>query len=255
MSAGFQAVLWNRQKKWYDIIFTAIILVYIVTFFTVNSFLYPTITAETMLIRSFGTLAVMMLHIILSIGPLARISSKFTVLLYNRRHLGVTLFLVASVHALFSILQFHANGNINPILSVFVSNRHYDSFLYFPFQTLGFAAYLILMLMAFTSHDFWLSVLSPKIWKTLHLLVYIAYVLIILHILLGVVQLESSPVYFTMILAGVLWLGTIHVYAAYKEWKFDRQKNTINDGWINVCQQCQNDFCRRRADCHFQVWQ
>jgi methionine sulfoxide reductase heme-binding subunit len=235
MSAGFKAVLWNKQKKWYDIVFVSGILLYLLIYFTVNLLLYPTITFETILIRSFGTLAIILLHIILSIGPLSRINPKFLVLLYNRRHLGVAMFLIASVHALFSIFQFHANGNINPVLSVFVSNTHYSSFIYFPFQTLGFAAYIILMLMAFTSHDFWLSVLSPKVWKTLHILVYLAYFLLILHVLLGVIQLENSPVYFVILLLGVAWITTLHVYAGYKEWKFDNQKHTITDGWIKVC--------------------
>jgi nitrite reductase/ring-hydroxylating ferredoxin subunit/DMSO/TMAO reductase YedYZ heme-binding membrane subunit len=235
MSAGFQAILWNKQKKCYDIIFVSAILLYLTVYFTINTLLYPTITFETMLIRSFGTLALVMLHIILSIGPLARLNNKFLVLLYNRRHLGVTMFLMASVHALFSIFQFHANGNISPILSVFVSNTHYNSFIYFPFQTLGFAAYIILMLMAFTSHDFWLSVLSPKVWKTLHILVYLAYLLLILHVLLGVIQLENSPIYFVMLLLGVLWLACLHVYAAYKENKFDNRKLIEKEGWVKVC--------------------
>jgi methionine sulfoxide reductase heme-binding subunit len=235
MSAGFQAILWNRQKKWYDIIFVSIVLIYLVSYFTINIIFYPSITFETMLIRSFGTLAIIMLHVILSIGPLARVNKKFLVLLYNRRHLGVTMFLVASVHALFSIFQFHANGNINPILSIFVSNTHYNSFIYFPFQTLGFVAYIILVLMAFTSHDFWLSVLTPKIWKTLHIFIYLAYLLLILHILLGIVQLENAPVYFLMLLLGVLWLAVIHMYAGYKEYNFDEKKNVANEGWVKVC--------------------
>ena len=235
MSAGFQAVLWNRQKIRYDIVLASLILVYIGAFFGINTWLYPTITFETMLIRSFGTLALLMLHVILSIGPLARLNKKFLVLLYNRRHFGVTMFLVASVHALFSILQFHGNGNINPILSIFLSNTHYNSFLFFPFQTLGFFAYLILMLMAFTSHDFWLSVLSPKVWKTLHILVYLAYFLLILHVLLGVIQLESSPIYYLMLWIGVVWISILHVIAGFKEWKFDQQQKQLdNEGWVYV---------------------
>jgi cytochrome bd-type quinol oxidase subunit 2 len=87
MSAGFKAILWNRQKKWYDIIFVSVILLYMLAFFSINTVLYPTITVETMLIRSFGTLALIMLHVILSIGPLSRINRKFLILLYNRRHL------------------------------------------------------------------------------------------------------------------------------------------------------------------------
>ncbi len=235
MSANFTAILWNKQKKWYDITFGAIIVSYLICYFSLNTVLYPTITFETMLIRSFGTLAFLMLHVILSIGPLARLDNRFLVLLYNRRHLGVTMFIVASVHALFSLFQFHSNGNIHPLLSLFLSNKHYDSFIYFPFQTLGFGAYLILMLMAFTSHDFWLGVLSPKIWKSLHIMVYIAYFLLVLHVLLGVIELENSPIYFSILLLGVLWLVGLHVFAGLKEWRFDNMKNVVEDGWVKVC--------------------
>ncbi len=235
MSAGFQSILWNRQKKWYDFILAAAILLYLIVYFTINTVLYPSITFETMLIRSFGTLAIIMLHVILSIGPLSRINNKFLLLLYNRRHLGVTMFLMASVHALFSIFQFHANGNINPLLSIFTSNTHYNSFIYFPFQTLGFLSYIILMLMAFTSHDFWLHVLSPRVWKTLHIFVYLAYLLLILHVLLGVIQLENSPVYYVMLLLGVVWIAAIHVYAGYKEYVFDKRKKIEDQGWVKVC--------------------
>ena len=43
--------------------------------------------------------------------------------------------------------------------------------------------------MAATSHDFWLHNLSPYVWKSLHMGVYVAYGLLVLHVLLGVVQL------------------------------------------------------------------
>jgi hypothetical protein len=50
-------------------------------------------------IRAFGTCAFLMLSLILCIGPLARLNPRFLPLLYNRRHFGVLMFLVASVHA------------------------------------------------------------------------------------------------------------------------------------------------------------
>jgi nitrite reductase/ring-hydroxylating ferredoxin subunit/catechol 2,3-dioxygenase-like lactoylglutathione lyase family enzyme len=155
---------------------------------------------------------------------------------FNRRHLGVSMFLAASVHAGYSLYQFHGNGNIHPLLSLFLSNTHYHSFIFFPFQTLGFAAYLILMLMAFTSHDFWLTVLSPRVWKSLHVMVYIAYALLVLHVVLGVLQLEDAPFYYILTMAGALLVATLHCIAAYREWRFDRreQRNEA-DAWVPVC--------------------
>jgi sulfoxide reductase heme-binding subunit YedZ len=142
------------------------------------------------------------------------------------------MFLCAAVHAGFSLIWFHAYGNILPLLSLFLSNTHYDSFIFFPFQTLGFFAFLILMLMAFTSHDFWLNTLSPRIWKSLHMLVYLAYALLVLHVALGVIQLESSPVLFGFLIVGLVWLCVIHLTAARKEWKKDYTESANADEFI-----------------------
>ena len=60
-----------------------------------------------------------------------------------------------------------------------------------PFQPFGFFALVILFLMAATSHDFWLN-LSAPVSKTLHMLVYTAYALLVLHVTFGVLQGEGS---------------------------------------------------------------
>src|SRR5436190_12761239 len=122
MSASYQAVGWNRQKKIYDWIIFGFCVIYLAIFISLNLAFNPQYTFETVLIRSTSTLAVLLLHVILSIGPLCRINKKFLPLLYNRRHLGVTMFTVALVHGGFSIFQFHALGNTNPFVSLFISN-------------------------------------------------------------------------------------------------------------------------------------
>lgn len=174
MSASYQGVLWNRQKRIYDFVLWSFIAVYIALFAFLNYRFDPRITPETLFIRATGTLALLMLHVILSIGPLARIDKRFLILLYNRRHLGVSMFLVAGTHGVFNLAQFHSMGNVNPFVSLFSSNMHYTSFINFPFQVLGFFALLILFMMAATSHDFWLNTLTPRLWKSLHMLVYVA---------------------------------------------------------------------------------
>jgi DMSO/TMAO reductase YedYZ heme-binding membrane subunit len=165
MSVGYAAVGWNRQKKIYDWLIFGFCMLYLLTFATLTTIFNPDYTFETLLIRSTSTLAVLLLHIILSIGPLARLNKKFLPLLYNRRHLGVTMFCIAAVHGVFSILQFHTLGN--PFVSLFTSNTNFNpiaigSVASFPFQSLGFFALIILFLMAITSHDFWLHNLSPR---------------------------------------------------------------------------------------------
>jgi methionine sulfoxide reductase heme-binding subunit len=236
MSVSYQAVGWNRQKRIYDFILLGFCFIYLVLFITFTLVFNPEATFETLLIRSTSTLALLLLHLILCIGPLCRISPKFLPLLYNRRHVGVTMFCFAAVHGIFSIIQFHALGDINPIVSLFTSNTRFDAAASFPFQALGFVALLILFLMAITSHDFWLHHLTPKVWKTLHIMVYLAYFLVIMHVMLGVIQYETHPVYIVIIIAGTLTTGVLHVITGIKEHIKDRKRFRLEqDGFVKVC--------------------
>jgi nitrite reductase/ring-hydroxylating ferredoxin subunit/DMSO/TMAO reductase YedYZ heme-binding membrane subunit len=236
MSAGYTAVGWNRQKKLYDWLIFGFCVLYLLTFVIVTAFINPDYTFETVLIRSSSTLAVLLLHVILSIGPLARKNKKFLPVLYNRRHLGVTMFCVAAVHGVFSIIQFHSLGNVNPFVSLFTSNTNFFSLSGFPYQSLGFFALIILFLMAITSHDFWLHNLSPKVWKTLHMFVYLAYFLIVMHVMLGVIQYETHPVFVLLVSAGALWLISLHLMAGRREVKKDKEKfDLVKEGFVNVC--------------------
>ncbi|MDY8134552.1 Rieske 2Fe-2S domain-containing protein [Aquimarina sp. 2201CG5-10] len=236
MGVNYQPVLWNRNKKIYDKWIAISMLIYLVSFIGVTILTNSETSAETLIIRAFGTLAIALLHIILAIGPLARINTRFLPLLYNRRHLGVSMFLAALVHGGFSIFQFHSLGNVNPIYAVFTSNMDYGSIANFPFQVLGFLALIILFLMAATSHDFWLKNLSPKTWKRLHMMVYFAYSLIILHVFLGAFQQQPSLWSIAVLSIGFLTIAGLHITTAIKETKVDKSKTEqVEDGWEYVC--------------------
>jgi nitrite reductase/ring-hydroxylating ferredoxin subunit/DMSO/TMAO reductase YedYZ heme-binding membrane subunit len=157
-----------------------------------------------------------MLHIILCIGPLAQIDRRFLPLLYNRRHLGVTMCCVALIHGVLTIVQFHTLGNVDPLVSVFTANPNYVAFSRFPFEVFGFFALIILLLMASTSHDFWLKNLSPKVWKAMHMMVYFAYAMLVAHVMLGVIQLEKSPVLITVVGIGMCTVIGLQVTGAIK---------------------------------------
>ena len=51
---------------------------------------------------------------------------------------------------------------------------------------------VILFVMAATSHDFWLANLTAPVWKALHMLVYVAYALLVGHVALGSLRPERS---------------------------------------------------------------
>ncbi|MCB0852941.1 MAG: ferric reductase-like transmembrane domain-containing protein [Bacteroidetes bacterium] len=237
MGVTYQAIGWNRQKKMYDWTMLALIGLYLGCFITLNVLFRPEITPETLIIRAAGSLALVILHIILIIGPLARLDSRFLPLLYNRRHLGVTMFLFAAIHGIFSLIQFHALGSVNPIVSLFTSNTHYGQLANFPFQTLGFFALIILFLMAATSHDFWLNNLNPKVWKSLHMMVYLAYGLIIMHVMLGVVQAENS-IWSPMLMGfGMMIIIGLHLAAGSREMrKTPNVSNERRSQYVEVCE-------------------
>src|SRR5437870_2660421 len=236
MSVQYGAITWNPQKKVYDVTLVSLLVLYLAIFVGVGIWRNPTATAETLLIRGLGTGAFLLLNVVLSIGPLSRLDRRFLPLLYNRRHLGVTTFLLGLAHGGFALFQFHALGNVNPLVSLFISNPRYGSVGDFPFQALGFFALVILFLMAATSHDFWLRNLSAPMWKRLHMLVYAAYALLIAHVTLGALQSETSPLLATILGVGLALVLSLHVAAALQEKRVDRAPATAaRDGFVEVC--------------------
>src|SRR5262249_46294115 len=138
-------------------------------------------------------------------------------LLYNRRHLGVVTFLVALCHAVLVLGFYHGFGRVNPFISLLTSNTNYLSLEAFPFETFGLIGFVTLFLMAATSHDFWLRNLSPMCWKRLHMLVYVAYGLLVLHVVFGALQAERSRLYPVLISVGAAIVIALHVVAGLKE--------------------------------------
>lgn len=236
MSVQYSAIGWNRQKKLYDTVLASLLVLYLGLFVGVGAWRNPTATVETLLIRAFGTGAFLLLNVVLCIGPLARLDRRFLPLLYNRRHLGVTTFALGLAHGAFALFQFHALGNANPLVSLFISNPRYGSVADFPFQALGFLALMILFLMAATSHDFWLRNLSAPVWKRLHMLVYVAYALLVAHVVLGALQSETSPLLASALTAGVATVVSLHLAAAFREKQIDQARlQILDEGFVEVC--------------------
>jgi nitrite reductase/ring-hydroxylating ferredoxin subunit/DMSO/TMAO reductase YedYZ heme-binding membrane subunit len=243
MSHDYKAVGWNGGKRRYDFaIFIGVLLAVSATA-AVTALVHPLTTAETFLIRFLAVTAFTLLHIILLIGPLARLDRRFLALLYNRRHLGVTMALFALLHAALATFQFHAVGDANPLVSVFTAYGqeyaapfgNFRDISQFPFEIFGFCALVILLLMAATSHDFWLRVLGPSVWKTLHQGVYVAYGLLLAHVLFGVIQAERSLFYPLLMGAGFVAVIGTHLMAAAKERSVDQAKaRAAEDGFEPV---------------------
>jgi DMSO/TMAO reductase YedYZ heme-binding membrane subunit/nitrite reductase/ring-hydroxylating ferredoxin subunit len=228
----------REDLRLYDAGIAGLLLVCLTCFAAVTFLLRPATTAETFVIRFTAVIALILLHVVLAIGPLARLDRRFLPLLYNRRHLGVSLFLLALIHGVFAIVQFHAGGDLNPLASVLTAyRRDYLSgeISQFPFEPLGLAALVILFVMAATSHDFWLRNLGASFWKTMHMLVYVAYGLIVAHVCLGALQSERAPALAILLAAGFFVLISLHLAAFAKERKLDRVRAVARaDGFVKA---------------------
>jgi nitrite reductase/ring-hydroxylating ferredoxin subunit/DMSO/TMAO reductase YedYZ heme-binding membrane subunit len=237
MSVRYAAVKWNGNKKAYDQFLAAGIALYLAAFVGVGLLVWPG-GVVVLLIRALGTCGFLLLHVALCIGPLARLDRRFLPVLYNRRHLGVATFLVGLAHAALATAYYHGFGRVNPLVSVLATNTNYGSFSAFPFEILGVGALLILFLMAATSHDFWLKNLTPGVWKWLHMLVYLAYGLLVMHVALGALRSEGSPVYAALAGLGLAAVVGLHLAAGLRERRRDAvelpviQKEDV--GWVDV---------------------
>lgn len=220
MSHNFIPVQWNKQKITYDLILIAGILIFLMCFIGVG---LKTKSADLaiLIVRGLGTCAIVLLHLILAIGPLARISDRFKPLLYNRRHFGVTMALIALGHALFTLMWYHGAGTIDPITSAIGGYGDYGVAIEFPFESLGLFALFILLIMAATSHDFWLAKLSPPIWKALHMSVYFAYAALIGHVALGTAQFDKGFGLLWALAIGAATITALHFAAMLKGRRLD----------------------------------
>ncbi|MBI1369835.1 MAG: Rieske 2Fe-2S domain-containing protein [Planctomycetes bacterium] len=240
MSTSYRPVQWSPYKQRYDLVVAGGIGVYLIVFIIAGKVALGgdhAVSDPILLLRALGTCAFGLLTLILCIGPLCRLDRRFLPLLYNRRHLGVATCAVATLHVLLVLVWYHGFGIVDPIKSLITGNRAYTSASAFPFEILGVFAFFILFAMAATSHDFWLKNLSPRWWKSLHMLVYIAWALLVMHIAVGAMQSERSVAYPAMLIVSVVLVAGLHVTAGRREVKRDRSGSVAMDTteWVDAC--------------------
>jgi DMSO/TMAO reductase YedYZ heme-binding membrane subunit/nitrite reductase/ring-hydroxylating ferredoxin subunit len=237
MSVAYKTVTWNRNKILYDAVLVAAVTIYLFIFFMIAPLLQPVTRPyddSTLAMDAYGSCAFLMLTVILCVGPLARLEPRFLPVLYNRRHFGVMTCVVALFHAK-SVLFWYFNFSPVPIPNaLLVANTSYGQILGFPFEIFGVLALIVLMVLAATSHDFWLNFLTPPTWKAIHMTVYFAYALIVVHISLGVLQTLTNPAFAIVMFASVTSVAALHGLALRKEQKREQEyaPSIAGETWV-----------------------
>jgi DMSO/TMAO reductase YedYZ heme-binding membrane subunit/nitrite reductase/ring-hydroxylating ferredoxin subunit len=237
VSHTYTAIDWNRFKWRYDAVVLLAVMIFMASFVLLSMASRApgqSLTLVQILIRANGAAAFMLLNVILAIGPLARLSARFRPLLYNRRHMGVLCFVLALIHAGLSLFWYQGFSSLNPFVALFVSNARYSSIASFPFESLGFIALILLGFLAVSSHDFWQAALGSTLWKRIHMGIYVAYGLLVLHILLGVVQGEKDALYPISLISAFCLLSVLHGVTAFTGRLRDKKIRASLDGWINL---------------------
>ena len=227
MSVKYIGVQWTRAKVVYDVVVVTLAATFIEVFrFVAQSTLRGDryLSAPVLEMRAFGTCAFLMISVILAIGPLARLDRRFAPLLYNRRHLGVVTCGVALTHAYHVLGFYYAYSGDRPIAEALSFDRSFTS-ASLPFPLFGIAALVILVLMAVTSHDFWQRFLGPERWKWLHMSVYAAYALIVLHVAFGAMQTDMHVGWVALFGLSVLSVVGLHLAAARRSTALDLRPN------------------------------
>ena len=239
MSVKYTPVGWNSNKIVYDAFMLGAIAVYILVFIKLAPMYAPNLTATDepiVRMRAFGSCAFLMLTFVLCIGPLARLDTRWLPVLYNRRHFGVMTAAVATAHLSYVAGHYAGLSPTAPEVAVLSSNTSFGQLLGFPFEVFGIAALTILLILAITSHDFWLSFLTPPLWKSIHMLVYVAYAAATLHVAFGPLQATTHPALAAVALAAVTLVGGLHLVAARRDSAFERANPLPMAGpaWIDA---------------------
>ena len=237
MSERLVPVAWTRTKLVYDAVVIAAVCLFLFGFEHMARVAGAASTPTdegSLAIRIFGACAFLLVTCALAVGPLARLDPRFLPLLYNRRHLGVLTFAVAAAHAYASFDWYFAFSPTPSWVAALAADAAYRNPANFPYVPFGLLALLLLAVLAATSHDFWLKFLGPGLWKTLHLAIYPAYVLIVAHVALGALQGAQGPGLPALVGGSAAGLVVLHLAAALKDRRTTFVPATAPDGWLDI---------------------
>ena len=144
-------------------------------------------------------------------------------------------FAVALTHASYVIDWYFVFSPTDRYVALLTSNVDYRQFLGFPFEAFGIFSLFVLLVLAVTSHDFWLKFFTPPFWKALHMMIYVGYASLVAHVLFGYMQGATDPIFPVLVLFFSATVLFLHIVAGKRETEADRTTTASVDGdWVNV---------------------
>ncbi len=161
--------------------------------------LFP-LSAGTVFTRFFALSSLYLICVSLIIGPLAVLDIRFAALIESRRSVGIAAFVLAAIHTLLAF-DFYFGFSLNAIISSFP-------------QIVVLPAAVILLAMTLTSSDWAVKNMGMGKWKYLQMLIYPAFVLILVHFFYlsnGLFSKMGSLVFVNLSEIGLLVLCAITI--------------------------------------------
>lgn len=127
------------------------------------------------MIKTTGLLSIALLSLTLFIGPACRFFPSMDILKAHRKVWGILSFLIGSIHLILIYIYYF---DLDPERLFDPANPRYYGLL------VGLLSLLILSVVTLTSNKLALNALSPKIWKIVQSLAYLALLFAVLHFFL-----------------------------------------------------------------------
>jgi len=278
---GISAWSWNASR------FDRYLAFLVAVDFALVRLFFPHTDPPLVTLRAAAITGYVLFHVVLLIGPWSRFVPKVRAWYRHRRHLGVTVFFLAFLHAslvfTFEFLNnvenawsatFVAFGTIALFVLAIIAAISWDWFqkhvsmtqwkvihavtlllflaelfaIWSTWQRLGIAA-PIWALVAFVAFIvYWMAVapwgLVPRMmkvvhgWKQMHVLIYIAYIALVLHVYFGAAMLfgDSWAQPFVLILFQIVAIS--HLAGWIRAWR-ERKRLAVaepaKEPWHDVC--------------------
>ena len=151
------AVVSAAMRAWFDVG----LAVLLAATFVAARLAFPDIDPVTLTLRTAAIDAFLLFNAVLLIGPWSWWQPWVMKLVTHRRHMGVTLFLFAELHAT-TVVRSYYNGSLADAFSAV-------------FTFFGFTATYFLFFLAVTSNDRWQKHVKERTWQIAHLVMVLGY--------------------------------------------------------------------------------